>query len=368
MIYRSQAIRRWFISNDVWNTQKFMEVSSYTLGGTCSDNTNDESYTELRHHTIEVGRWNMFIVSHSYYIPNEMRFNAWFTLSGARDLIKKNSTVYHYLTTVVHVSTPSYRQSKQQIVKDLRRSFGSITMFEKCGAKLRRILMTHPHFTQGMPAYTQGMNYIAAFIIKQQQFEPDDKTCTNNQSMHEAAAFWTFTTIMSRVGELFGSELLGFHKAIECFNAMFAYHASQALVSHLKRENVMATIFNVWYHTLFTHPGMNEKIAKRIWNVFIATDMAMDFGVMQKISYLVLIRHKARLMNMEFIQITSFCKSRQCFVVDGCDDHDLIYRASRLQLNELYLKPIRDLKYVEHDEAATSIANRLWSYFKALSF
>eukprot|EP01083_Nonionella_stella_P175658 612355_1 len=269
------------MSNDVWNTQKFMEVSSYTLGGTCSDKTNDEwmSHT-LCCDTIQskyLLRWNMFIVSHSYYIPNEMRFNAWFTLSGARDLIKKNSTVYHYLTTVVHVSTPSYRQSKQQIVKDLRRSFGSITMFEKCGAKLRRILMTHPHFTQGMPAYTQGMNYIAAFIIKQQQFEPDDKTCTNNQSMHEAAAFWTFTAIMSRVGGLFGSELLGFDKAIECFNAMFAYHASQALVSHLKRENV------------FTHPGMHEKIVKRIWDVFIATDM--DFGVMQKISYLVLIRH-----------------------------------------------------------------------------
>eukprot|EP01083_Nonionella_stella_P113964 336463_1 len=321
MIYRSQAIRRWFISNDVWNTQKFMEVSSYTLGGTCSDNTNDESYTELRHHTIEVGRWNMFIVSHSYYIPNEMRFNAWFTLSGARDLIKKNSTVYHYLTMWC-LSTPSYRQSKQQIEKDLRRSFGSITMFEKCGAKLRSILMTHAHFTQGMPAYTQGMNYIAAFIIKQQQFEPDDKTCTNNQSMHEAAAFWTFTTIMSRVGELFGSELLGFHKAIECFNAMFAYHASQALVSHLKRENVMATIFNVWYHTLFTHPGMNEKIAKRIWNVFIATDMAMDFGVMQKISYLVLIRHLFKsprfvnqgmrnvLWSMDAMIMTSFIEHR----------------------------------------------------------
>eukprot|EP01083_Nonionella_stella_P138952 422999_1 len=94
--------------------------------------------------------------------------------SGALDLMKINSTVYHYLTTVVPVSTPSYLQSKQQIEKDLRRNFGSVTMFEQCGAKLRRILMAYTHFTQGMPAYTQGMNYIAAFII---QFQiTDDKS------------------------------------------------------------------------------------------------------------------------------------------------------------------------------------------------
>eukprot|EP01083_Nonionella_stella_P092301 258348_1 len=35
-IYKAKQSGVGFISNDVWNTQKFMEVSSYTLGGTCS--------------------------------------------------------------------------------------------------------------------------------------------------------------------------------------------------------------------------------------------------------------------------------------------------------------------------------------------
>ena len=52
---------------------------------------------------------------------------------------------------------------------------------------------------------------------------------------------------------------------------------------------------------------------------------------------------------MDFIEITEFCKSTRCFIFGGCDDHDLILRAKRLQLNEIYLKDIRNLKYLPQD-------------------
>merc|ERR1712048_951141 len=72
----------------------------------------------------------------------------------------------------------------------------------------------------------------------------------------------------------------------------------------------------------------------------------MDFSIILKVSYLTLIRHKSVLIKMDFIQITEFCKSSKCFCFDGADDHDLIQRAFELQLNELYLAPMRNLKFV----------------------
>merc|ERR1719203_2704728 len=107
-------------------------------------------------------------------------------------------------------------------------------------------------------------------------------------------------------------------------------------------------MFTVWYHTLFTHPAMNRNIALRIWDIFIMEHM--DFAIILKVSYLIFIRHKGTLMSMDFIEMVDFCKSPKCFEFDGDDDHQLILRARRLQLNELFLKPIRNLKYVLVEE------------------
>merc|ERR1712228_385436 len=143
-------------------------------------------------------------------------------------------------------------------------------------------------------------------------------------------------------------KLIGFHKAVECFEKIWNYHGPKDLVSHLNELNVYNTIFTTWYHTLFTHPLTNENMAKRIWDIFIVEQM--DFSIILKISYLILIRHKSVLMKMDFIQISDFCKSSECFVFNGMDDHDLIQRAFKLKLNELYLRPMRNLKQIHRKQ------------------
>eukprot|EP01084_Bolivina_argentea_P237894 399700_1 len=303
----------------------------------------------------------------------------------------KNGSVYEFL-----IETKPNKKCIDQIEKDLCRSFRSKQMIEKYKHKLRRILIAYSNFNRSIP-YTQGMNYIAAFTLKQ-YFEKaptikliQDKHESKDANAHdivkeywsnciEEQSFWTFVAIMSKICTSFCNDLVGFHKSVECFNKVFNYHGPSDLVSHLNNENVYMSIFTAWYHTLFTHPAMNENMGKRIWDIFIVEQM--DFSIILKISYLILIRHKSTLMKMDFIQITEFCKSSKCFVFGGMDDHELIYRASKLQLNELYLKPIRNLKYVQvmtidneinnnkniNDERQNNngafLYHKLWSYFK----
>eukprot|EP00483_Globobulimina_turgida_P010420 UN10441 len=245
----------------------------------------------------------------------------------------KNCNVYEFLS-----DTKPNEKCMNQIEKDLCRSFRCKDMIVKYKHKLRRILIAYSNFNRSIP-YTQGMNYIAAFTLKQYfekapaikfvEDESDNKVENEIITEYwlnciEEQTFWTFAAIMSKIGTLFCHDLVGFHKSVECFTKIFNYHGPNDLVCHLNAENVYVTIFTVWYHTLFTHPAMNENMGKRIWDIFIVEQM--DFSIILKISYLVLIRHKTTLLKKDFIAITEFCKSSQCFVFGGSDDHELIYR------------------------------------------
>ena len=217
-----------------------------------------------------------------------------------------------------------------------------------------------------------GMNYIAGFIL-QQFFEQTPKISIedtmnddddnkqneyelieseydllsfnhNNHHLIEEKTFWTFVSIMNKIGTLFSDKLPGFMKSVECFKKILSYHGPTDLVHHLNELNVHPIMLSGWFHSLFTYPSMNRNIAKRIWDVFVIEQM--DFSIIIKISYLIVIRHEEHLKQMDFVQIIEFCKSNKCFIFNKKDDHDLIYRASKLKLNELYLKPIRNLKYL----------------------
>ena len=404
-----------------------------------SHNGQRSSYQKIDTDALEqlwleiINKWNgvddkelAIDLSYTNPIPNQLRSNAWFIISGARDLMHKNRNVYEFLIEKI----PTSKQSIDQIDKDLPRTFKSQQLNNMYNPKLRRILIAYANLTPSIP-YTQGMNYIAGFILKQ-YFEnkpsvhiidndaynaPNiDKTeekkmntnIKNGTSLHknghinghkngykngkndndmdkdkkivneywfeciEEQSFWTFTAIMNQIGSLFGNELYGFHKCVECFTKIFNYHGPKDLVKHLNKENVYMTIMTSWYHTLFTHPKMNENMAKRIWDIFIIENM--DFSIILKVSYLILIRHKIELIKMDFIEITEFCKSTRCFVFGGEDDHDLIERAGKLQLNELYLKPIRNLKYLQEEKKKEELEDNeinmvdtIWSYVKMVS-
>ena len=341
-----------------------------------------ELWEQILHaHDTKVNRKLSVQLAYSYPIPHDLRSNAWFILSDARELCLKNRNIYNHL---IHTK-PSNKHAIEQIEKDILRTFGTKEMSDQYSSKLRKILVAYSNCNVSV-SYTQGMNYIAAFILRQffekspnisildepteskTENEDDENEIVNDYWMPcvEEQAFWTFTAIMTQISTLFSNELVGFHKAVECFEKLFNYHGPKDLVAYLNEKNVYKTVFTTWYHTLFTHPSMNENMVKRIWDIFIVEKM--DFSIILKVSYLILIRHKSVLMQMDFIQICDFCKSKECFVFDGVDDHDLIQRAYKLNLNELYLKPVRNLKHIEYEEIEENHRplGRIWDFIKRL--
>ena len=124
---------------------------------------------------------------------------------------------------------------------------------------------------------------------------------------------------------------------------------------------------------MFTLPSMDSVIVHRIWDIFIANQMTFDCII--KVSYLIFVRHSQELLHLDFMEMINFSQSAAIMSIDGMDDHELIERTSKLQLNEkseLYLQPIRRLKHITSDngedtesaehEDGQSVLDVLWSY------
>eukprot|EP01083_Nonionella_stella_P217338 780359_1 len=89
-------------------------------------------------------------------IPSSLRAEAWFTMSGAAELLKNNINLYSKLH--------SSESSKSSLIeKDLPRSYGNHPSFHtRKGSQnsLRRLLIAYSNFDPSL-GYCQGMNYIA---------------------------------------------------------------------------------------------------------------------------------------------------------------------------------------------------------------
>eukprot|EP01084_Bolivina_argentea_P298634 514661_1 len=226
-------------------------------------------------------------LAYSNNIPQEVRSNVWFIVSGARDLMNANCNIYDDL-----IEKQPNTKCMKQIEKDYCRSLGSKNMNIKYKHRLRRILIAYSNYNPSV-TYTQGMNFIATFALKQ-YFEQapqitiiddiNEETKLENDIINEywldcieEQAFWTFTAIMKKITSLFDDGLVGFHQSVQCFEKLVKHYAPKDLVRHLNTENVYATVCTKWYLTLFTHPGMNENMVKRVWDIFIVEQF--DFSV-----------------------------------------------------------------------------------------
>ena len=95
--------------------------------------------------------------AYSQSIPDDIRSDAWFIMSGARDLMYKNQGVYLSLT---NSGKPTVVESIQ---KDLCRTFKSKEDDDRFGDGLLRILTAYSSFNVAI-GYSQGMNYIAGTL------------------------------------------------------------------------------------------------------------------------------------------------------------------------------------------------------------
>eukprot|EP01083_Nonionella_stella_P285038 970282_1 len=126
--------------------------------------------TENEKHKCLIDTWNKLLsnyntknnlsatkqLAYSKNIPKEVRSNVWFTVSGARDLMNANCNIYDDL-----IEKQPNTKCMKQIEKDYCRSHTI-----KYKHRLRRILIAYCNYNPSV-TYTQGMNFIAAFALKQ---------------------------------------------------------------------------------------------------------------------------------------------------------------------------------------------------------
>lgn len=224
-----------------------------------------------------VSTYTALILAYSYPIPDDIRSNVWFVISGGLDLIRKNRNVYDHLTQLDS-------KSADVIEKDLKRTFVGKEPNLKYEHILRRVLTAFSNFNPEI-GYTQGMNYIAGFLLRQyfentpylnlsedgsnadeyevvssHEEEVEAKLLLftdNTRELVEEKTFWTFVSIMNKTGTLFSDKLPGFHKSVQCFKGILEYHGPTELVHHLNELNVYPIMLSGWYHSLFTYPSMN---------------------------------------------------------------------------------------------------------------
>ncbi|ETO17178.1 ankyrin repeat-containing protein [Reticulomyxa filosa] len=239
-------------------------------------------------------------------IPSNVRSYVWFILSGAYDTM--NSYPKHYYQTLC--SQPCATQVEHDIKKDIYRTFGGqgyAYVYQKdqdmfashdikdtvFGEELKRLLIAYANFDKIL-GYCQGMNYIAAFLLK--EFESEEE------------AFWTFLTILTDkkyyARALFMPDLPGYVKCEKALNKLLEHHLPQ-LYDHFQSLECLRAILSPWLHCLFAYPNIDPKITFYIWDLFLIK----DFTIFLKIAFVICLVHVEKLMHLDFVDIIDFCKS-----------------------------------------------------------
>eukprot|EP01083_Nonionella_stella_P096482 271267_1 len=251
-------------------------------------------------------------------IPTSLRAKAWFVISGASELLRTNSQLYHKLYSLES-------HDIDLIERDLKRT----TFYDKTESSslphcLRRILIAYSNFDRTL-GYCQGMNYIAAFLLH--VFKAHREEC----------AFWTFVVIMRQIRSLFMDGLPGFHKVVYYFRRLCEYHLPKLYKTwESQGVDVFKLILTKWFHCLFSYRCVDCEHTARIWDLFLTH----DFSVCVQFAFALIAYHKSKLSRMDLVDISEWCDLLHCMKHKG---NELIQKSICLKLNNKYLKYTRDL-------------------------
>eukprot|EP00483_Globobulimina_turgida_P001879 UN01881 len=233
-------------------------------------------------------------------IPSSLRSEAWFVMSGAKELLKNNHGLYEKLY--------SSQSLKWDIIsKDIPRS-NSQSFDAKKGSQhcLGRILTAYSNFDPSL-GYCQGMNYIAALLLH----------IFGTDTGNEEKAFWTFVVILRQIRSIFIDGLPGYHKLVYYFSSLCEYHLcdldSKCRVNY-PGVDVYKLILTPWFHSLFSYPCLHILHTCRIWDLFLIHN---DFSIFIKIAFTIIASNEDKLCKMEFVNIIDFCKFLPCMKYGG---------------------------------------------------
>ena len=189
-------------------------------------------------------------------IPDAVRGQAWQVISGSRDEMKANLSLYQ------RVALLGGSDQEDQVIKDLNRTFPKHHQFvsrDGMGQQsLFNILKAHVVFSPNV-GYCQGMGFPASLLLFY---------------MTEEEAFWLLKKLIYdyKLGTLYMPGLPGYQRACFVFDQLLKEHMPQ-LHGHLDSMGIMPILYlTQWFMTMFvyyTPSAMPFDLVLRIWDIFI---------------------------------------------------------------------------------------------------
>jgi len=168
-----------------------------------------------------------------FVIRKEERQTRWMYISGALDLLHKNTTAYAALLQKAGES--GNEEVVDKITRDISRTFSSFSTKQQ--KSLLNVLKTYAIFNPEV-AYCQGMNFVAGIITA---------------TLPEDQAFWVFVQIMKKydMATLYIEGLQGLHEKLDQFDS-YTQTWYPELYLHFKDQRVSGLMFATkWFLTLF---------------------------------------------------------------------------------------------------------------------
>eukprot|EP01083_Nonionella_stella_P097775 274849_1 len=309
--------------------------------------------------SLEIGKAAQLLAA-SHPVPNELRSEIWFVTSGAKQLMAKQST--NHETTYSYLSNKQDTPYMNQINKDYERTFVTKDIpiiRHKIQKQLRRMLIGYANYNPDI-GYAQGMNMVAAFILR--QFLQHDaffttrstphklyygihgeecpsksalsssidtvdtlansscssllSECEHNEELVEEQAFWCFVCVMTNITTLFQKKLAGYHESVKCLVDVLKTHDYE-LWKHFDRmgiQTLFTGVFIKWFTSLFAYPTCHLNTTQKLWDIWLLHHF--DYGVFVKFAYIMFQNHKQKLLRMNDVEIPVFCISSECIVTD----------------------------------------------------
>lgn len=242
-------------------------------------------------------------------IPSKYRGAAWLKITGTERLKQRHDWLFEFL---VKVDTT---EMVEVIDRDVGRTFGKaqITNKERLQkeATLRKILVAYSNLDSSL-GYCQGMNFIAAHIMK--FFE------------NESDMFWSFVSILRKTRGLFCDGLEGFYKCNHIFQEIFVSYLPE-LFDHFEKLDIHSEMYlTQWFHTLFCL--CPSRITVRIWDNFLLD----GFEVLIRFALAILQQTQDELLKMNtIVDIVSFLKNTPL-----ADDQGLTQLALSIKIPERF--------------------------------
>eukprot|EP01083_Nonionella_stella_P280321 953648_1 len=335
-------------------------------------------------HTIEICKAAQLLAA-SHPVPNELRSEIWFVISGAKELMKRQSTSGNHETTYAYLCNKQDTKYMNQINKDYERTFVTKdipVIRHKIQNQLRRMLIGYANYNPDI-GYAQGMNMVAAFILR--QFLQHDEffttrtapyklycdiqkhdegsplvrgradtlanssssslvtECEHNEEVIEEQAFWCFVSVMTNITTLFQKKLAGYHSSVRCLVDVLKTHDYE-LWKHfdgMGMRTLLTGVFIKWFTSLFAYPTCHLNTTQKLWDIWLLHHF--DCCVLIKFAYIMFSNHREELLRMNDIEIPVFCISSKCIVTDT---------NWRLTLLQLKVTPLilRRVGAINHDE------------------